>query len=90
MRVRTNLEESRVKEASVAEAKIRSHTLKHRRPFWVKSAILAGCRSLPIYPDEQTLSVSVGMSQRCQKATLLTFQRKLKYLLTLTLYFNIH
>jgi hypothetical protein len=28
-------------------------------------------RSLPVYPDQQTLRVTVGMSQRCQNATSL-------------------
>src|SRR5260370_34456258 len=33
----------------------------------VKSAVLAVGRPLPVYPDEQTSSESVGMSQTCQK-----------------------
>jgi hypothetical protein len=32
----------------------------------VKRVVLTTRRSLPIYPDKQTFSGSVGMSQRCQ------------------------
>jgi hypothetical protein len=32
----------------------------------VKSDVLTVGRSLPVYPDKQTFSGSVGMSQRCQ------------------------
>jgi hypothetical protein len=35
----------------------------------VKSAVLTGGRSLPVYPDQQTFSEFVGMSQRCHKLT---------------------
>src|SRR6266436_6180672 len=35
-------------------------------PSWVKSAVLTVGRSLPVYPDKQTFSESVGMSQRRQ------------------------
>src|ERR1019366_5148687 len=31
-----------------------------------KSAVLTMRRPLPLYPEEQTFSVYVGMSQRCQ------------------------
>jgi hypothetical protein len=34
-----------------------------------KSAVLAVGRPLPVYPDEQTSSESVGMSQTCQEPT---------------------
>jgi hypothetical protein len=34
-------------------------------PLWVKSAVLAVRQSLPVYPEKQTFSESVGMSQRC-------------------------
>jgi hypothetical protein len=52
MRVRTNLEESSVKEASVAEAKIRSHTLKPLTSFfWVICVVLTAGLSFPVYPN---------------------------------------
>jgi hypothetical protein len=35
----------------------------------VISAVLTMRRQLPVYPDERTLSVSVGMSQRCHFRT---------------------
>jgi hypothetical protein len=38
-------------------------------PPWVKSAVLTARRSLPVYPDKQTFSVSVGMSQRGHNRT---------------------
>jgi hypothetical protein len=41
-----------------------------RVPKWVKSAVLTGGRSLPVYPDKRTFSEAVGMSQRCHEATL--------------------
>jgi len=34
-----------------------------RPPLWVIHVILAVDRLLPVYPDEQTFSVSDGMSQ---------------------------
>ena len=37
-----------------------------QRLKWVKSAVLAGGLSLPIYPDQRTFSEPVGMSQTCQ------------------------
>jgi hypothetical protein len=39
--------------------------LGHGR-LWVKSAVLALRRSLPIYLDEQTFSVSLRISQMCR------------------------
>src|SRR5437899_11485199 len=36
---------------------------------WVKSAILTASRSIPVYPDKQTFSEPVGMSQKCQLQT---------------------
>jgi hypothetical protein len=38
-------------------------------PKWVNRVILTAGRSLPVFPDKQTFSVSVGMSQTGQKAT---------------------
>jgi hypothetical protein len=35
-----------------------------------KDVILTGSRSLPIFPDQRTFLVSVGMSQRCHEETL--------------------
>src|SRR4030088_2921996 len=29
--------------------------------------VMTVCRPLPVFPDKQTFSVSVGMSQRCQQ-----------------------
>jgi hypothetical protein len=40
-----------------------------KRPFGVKRVILTVRRSLPVYPDKQTFSDSVGMSQTCQNRT---------------------
>jgi len=40
-----------------------------RRPLLVKSAVLAMRRLLPVFPDKQTFSVFVGMSQTCQTRT---------------------
>jgi hypothetical protein len=40
-----------------------------RTIHWVNHAILRVRRSLPIYPDERTFSVSVDMSQKCQFRT---------------------
>jgi len=37
-------------------------------PLRVKIAVLPGYRSLPVYLDNQTFSVGVGMSQTCTKA----------------------
>ena len=34
--------------------------------YWIKSAVLTVGRSLPVYPDKQTFSEPVCMSQRCQ------------------------
>src|SRR4030081_907794 len=42
---------------------------KGRLPVWVKSAVLAVRRSLPVCPDEQTFSESIGMSQTCHQET---------------------
>src|SRR3979409_1737334 len=42
---------------------------KGRLPVWVKSAVLAVRRSLPVCPDEQTFSESIGMSQTCHERT---------------------
>jgi hypothetical protein len=39
-------------------------------PPWVKSTVLTANRSHPVYPDQRTLSVEVGMSERCQLRTL--------------------
>jgi hypothetical protein len=37
-------------------------------PRWVKTrVVLTLDRSLPVYPDKQTFSASVGMSRKCQK-----------------------
>jgi hypothetical protein len=36
--------------------------------------VLTVRRSLPVYPDKQTFSACVGMSQTCQKQTLKTFR----------------
>jgi len=33
---------------------------------WVENAVLTLRRRLPVYPDKQTFSVSVRMSQTCQ------------------------
>ena len=38
--------------------------------FWIKSAVLTLCRSLPVYPDQRTSSAPVGTSQRCQGAVI--------------------
>src|SRR5439155_24233292 len=38
-------------------------------PFRVKSAVLTFGRLLPVFPDKQTFSKSVGMSQRCHQET---------------------
>jgi hypothetical protein len=46
-----------------------SERVSHDRrysPLRVKRVISTVRRPLPIYPDKQTFSVSVGMSQRCQ------------------------
>jgi hypothetical protein len=40
-----------------------------RTPLWVKRVVLTLDRSLPIYPDKQTFSASVGMSPKCQHET---------------------
>jgi hypothetical protein len=45
------------------------HSSEMKCPFRVNRAILAVCRSLPIYPDKQTFSESGAMSQRCHKLT---------------------
>jgi hypothetical protein len=37
-----------------------------RRLVWVKSAALTVGRSLPVYPDNRTSSVSAATSQKCQ------------------------
>jgi hypothetical protein len=36
---------------------------------WVKSAMLAVGRSLPVYPDNRTSSISAATSQKCQERT---------------------
>ena len=38
-------------------------------PRWVNLVVLTVRRSLPVYPNKQTISESVGMSQRCQDRT---------------------
>jgi hypothetical protein len=38
-------------------------------PSWVKLVILTMRRPLPVHPDKQTFSASIGMSQRCQQRT---------------------
>src|SRR5262245_25026741 len=38
-------------------------------PLWVKSVALTARRPLPVHPDEQTFSMSVGMPQRGQQRT---------------------
>jgi hypothetical protein len=48
------------------------HPLAHSMPgagvvHHIKSAVLTVGRSLPVFPDQRTFSVSVGMSQRCHK-----------------------
>ena len=48
---------------------------------WVKSAGLTVCRTLPVFPNYQTFSVPVGMSQTCQKRTFA--RRSLDYLVSL-------
>ena len=35
-------------------------------PEWVNRVVLTVCRSIPFFPHNQTLSVSVGISQTCQ------------------------
>jgi hypothetical protein len=40
-----------------------------RCPFGVKRVGFAMSESLPLFPDKQTFSGSVGMSQRCQMLT---------------------
>ncbi len=48
------------------------YTQVERRSFhtaWVNRVILTMRRSLPVFPDERTYSVSAGMSQRCQTRT---------------------
>jgi hypothetical protein len=40
-----------------------------RRPFWVKNVVATVWRPFPLYPDEQSFSHSVGMSQTCQQET---------------------
>jgi hypothetical protein len=37
---------------------------------WVNLDILSAGRPLPVYPDEQTLRLFVGMSQACRERTL--------------------
>jgi hypothetical protein len=34
--------------------------------LWVNRVILTMRRPLPVYPDKQTFSASIGMSQRCR------------------------
>jgi hypothetical protein len=41
----------------------------HRFPRWVNRVILTARASLPVYPDKQTFSDSVGMSQRSHQRT---------------------
>ena len=41
-----------------------------RSRFWVKNAVLSLCQPLPVYPHQRTFAGCVGMSQRCQQATL--------------------
>jgi hypothetical protein len=41
-----------------------------RCPSWVNRVVLTVRRSLPVYPDTQTFSESVGMSQTCPEAEL--------------------
>ena len=36
-------------------------------PSWVKSAVSTVGMSLPVFPNDRTSSVSVDMSQTCQK-----------------------
>ena len=36
---------------------------------WVNRVAFTVRRSLPVYPEKQTFSESVGMSQRCQRRT---------------------
>ena len=40
---------------------------KGRLPLWVIHVILTCHHPLPVFPDQQTLSASVGMSQTCQQ-----------------------
>ena len=40
-----------------------------KRPIRVNRVVPTVRRSLPVYPDKQTFSVPVGMSQRCHKQT---------------------
>jgi len=46
----------------------RNHLQRTAGPYiWVNRVTLTLRRSLPLYPDKQTFSESVGMSQRCQR-----------------------
>jgi hypothetical protein len=45
------------------------------RPLWVIRVILTVRRSLPVYPDKQTISEPVGTSHLCQFQTFSRFRR---------------
>jgi hypothetical protein len=43
-----------------------AHCEAGRCRSWVNRVTLTARRSLPVFPDKQTFSGSVGMSQKCQ------------------------
>jgi hypothetical protein len=54
-----------------------------------KPVVMAFRRDVRFAPYQQTSSGCLGRSEKCQEATLRTFQRRLKYHLTLPSHFNI-
>jgi hypothetical protein len=44
-----------------------NHLPDRQLRLWVKSAVLAARRLLPVFPYEQTSAAPVGMSQKCQR-----------------------
>ena len=49
-----------------------------RCPKRVSRVVLTARGSFPVYPDEQTFSQSIGMSQRCQKEMFLLALRVMR------------
>src|SRR5450631_1808389 len=47
---------------------VRRHNLRLRCRRWVIRVVPTAGQSLPVYPHEETFSLSVGMSQRCQRS----------------------
>jgi hypothetical protein len=46
-------------------------------PLWIKSADLTVGLSLPVFPDDRTSSVSVGMSQTCHTGSFPPYGHRL-------------